>query len=88
LGDALTVEGTKQLRSLCKNHLIGSYPTVVAIDINGNRDVSDVINCVNQVVQPSGDDVILGSDWKLPRLIIVKSRYLFQAMKADEVSLC
>jgi hypothetical protein len=79
--DALTPEGTKKLRTLCREHLIRSYPTVVAIDINGNREIAHVIECLCQVIRPNGDDVEMNINWEIPRLIIIKSRFLFHAMK-------
>lgn len=84
--DALTQEGTKKLRALCRDNLIGCYPTVVAIDINGNRDILDVIECLRRVIQPTGDDILMNVNWELPRLIIIKSRFLFRAMKEQGVS--
>lgn len=74
--DALTEKGTAQLRALCKKKLIGGYPNVVAIDINGNRLLPAVIECVENVMNPGEDE--LGLDWELPRLIIVKSRMLHE----------
>ena len=75
--DALTEKGTAQLRGLCKQKLIGGHPKVVSIDINGNRALPAVIECVHNVMNP-GDDVEIGMDWELPRLIIVKSRMLHE----------
>ncbi|CAJ1940090.1 unnamed protein product [Cylindrotheca closterium] len=50
-------------------------PTVVAIDINGNRLLPAVIDCIQLVMDA----------WS-PRLIVVKSRELYAKMKADEES--
>lgn len=77
LEDALTDEGTAKLRTFCKDNLIGGHPSVVAIDINGNREIADVIHCIKQIMNP-GPDVTVGKDWELPRIIIVKSRYLYR----------
>ena len=78
--DALSDEGTAKMRALCKQKLIGGYPNVVAIDINGNRLLDHVLECVKRLMNP-GDDVELGKDWDLPRLIIVKSRFLHEEVK-------
>jgi len=48
-------------------------PTVIAIDINGNRALPAVIDCIQ-----------LAMDAWSPRLIVVKSRELYAKMKADE----
>uniref|UniRef100_A0A7S4S4B7 Uncharacterized protein n=1 Tax=Ditylum brightwellii TaxID=49249 RepID=A0A7S4S4B7_9STRA len=80
LEDALTKAGTSKLRSLCKRKLIDGYPSVVAVDINGNRELEHVLKCLECLMQP-GDDVVVGEDWHLPRLIIVKSRFLYQYLK-------
>lgn len=81
--DALTDEGTAKMRALCKQKLVGGYPNVVAIDINGNRLLDHVVECVERVMNP-GDDVVLGRDWDLPRLIIVKSRFLHEEVKRQQ----
>lgn len=80
LEDALTDHGSVKLRSLCKEKLVGGYPSVVAIDINGNREIPAVLQCVENIMNP-GNDVVVGEDWKLPRLIIVKSRLLHAEIK-------
>ena len=48
-------------------------PTVIAIDINGNRALPAVIDCIQLAIDA----------WS-PRLIVVKSRELYAKMKADE----
>lgn len=48
-------------------------PTVIAIDINGNRALPAVIDCIQLAVDA----------WS-PRLMIVKSRELYAKMKVDE----
>ncbi len=78
--DALSDEGTAKMRALCKQKLIGGYPNVVAVDINGNRLLDHVLECIERLMNP-GDDVVLGKDWDLPRLIIVKSRFLHEEVK-------
>ena len=80
LEDALTVEGTQQLRQLCQDVMLGGYPTIVAIDINGNREISAVMQCINHLMNPINPP----DGWVLPRLIIVKSRLLHHAMLAKQ----
>lgn len=78
LQDALTENGSIKLRALCKDKLVGGYPTVVAIDINGNREIPAVLKCIDNIMNPGND----GDDnWELPRLIIVKSRLLYVELK-------
>ena len=80
LEDALTKDGTARLRSLCKEKLRNTYPSVVAVDINGNRELPAVLQCVENIMNP-GEDVVVGTDWQLPRLVIVKSRLLYWEIK-------
>jgi hypothetical protein len=49
------------------------HPSVVAIDINGNRQLPAVVDCIQ-----------LALDAWSPRLIIVKSRELYAKIKIDE----
>lgn len=49
-------------------------PTVVALDINGNRELPAVLDCLEHV---------LSSDAASPRLIIVKSRTLYQKLMSE-----
>lgn len=83
LEDALTTKGTAKLRSLCMEKLVGGYPSVVAIDINGNREIPAVLKCIENFMNPS-DDVVVEKDWALPRLIVVKSRLLYAEMKKQQ----
>lgn len=53
--DALSEKGTAKLRELCKEKLVNGYPTVVAIDINGNREVPAVLQCIENVMAESGE---------------------------------
>jgi len=76
LEDALTQKGITKLRSLCQQTLVNGYPSVVAIDINGTRELPAVLQCITHQMQP-GTDVTLGDNWELPRLLIVKSRTLY-----------
>mmetsp|Transcript_60026 Transcript_60026/g.72136 ORF Transcript_60026/g.72136 Transcript_60026/m.72136 type:complete len:346 (-) Transcript_60026:495-1532(-) len=95
LEDAITEDGVQQLRTLCRDTLVHSDsngrnaslgPNVVAVDINGNRELPAVLACLTQIIRPKKDTVHLGVDWELPRLIIVKSRSLYQAMGGgDEI---
>ena len=81
--DALSDEGTAKMRALCKQKLVGGHPNVVAIDINGNRLLDHVVECVERVMNP-GTDVVMGENWDLPRLIIVKSRFLYEEVKRQQ----
>ena len=57
------------LNELCKQSLKDGAPSVIAIDINGNRDVDGVLECLQ---------VVMNEMWiKQPRLIVVKSRFLY-----------
>jgi hypothetical protein len=47
---------------------LGGPPCVVAIDINGNRELPAVVKCV--------DRVLISGKERPPRLVIVKSRFL------------
>ncbi len=61
------------IRALCEQSLVGEAPSVVAIDVNGNREIDGVLQCLQSVIN---------QDWKQhPRLIIVKSRYLYWQLK-------
>ena len=61
--DALSEEGMSSLRDRCTETL-GGTPTVVAIDINGIRELEAVVQCIANVTTLN------------PRVIIVKSRHL------------
>jgi hypothetical protein len=76
LGDALLPGGMSHVRGLCERRLAGGAPTVVCIDINGNREIDDVLGCLGAV---------MNEPWSnLPRMIIVKSRFLYwEMMKKD-----
>ena len=62
--DALSVQGLEAIKNL-SDKTLGGPPTVVAIDINGVREVEAVQKCIRNAMT-------LG-----PRLIIVKSRNLY-----------
>lgn len=59
---------------LCQKKL-GCQPSVVAVDINGNRELPAVLKCV---------DSILNSRLDPPRLVIVKSRFLYARLLEDK----
>lgn len=77
--DALTEKGVYKLRDLCREKFQQGYPSIVAIDINGNRSVPAVLECIANVMNPNDDD----PTWQLPRRIFVKSRYLYNIIKRD-----
>lgn len=82
--DGLTTKGVAELRRFCRDNLVLGYPTVVAIDINGNREIPAVVRCVENVMtadEPSGD----AKPWELPRLILVKSRHLHEAIRTNTI---
>ena len=75
LGDVLIPGGMSSVRELCELHLVGTAPTVVCIDINGNREIEGVLGCIGAV---------MNEPWsRLPRMIIVKSRFLYWEIKKD-----
>ena len=93
--DALTNDGSAKIRSLCQKHLVTKHPSVVAIDINGNRELPAVLECIKQIMCPESSENIDDDksvqtndekrkydmdDWDLPRLIIVKSRTLHELL--------
>ena len=74
-GDVLIPGGMSSVRELCELHLVGTAPTVVCIDINGNREIEGVLGCIGAV---------MNEPWsRLPRMIIVKSRFLYWEIKKD-----
>jgi len=57
------------LNKYCKQTLKHGAPSVIAIDVNGNRDVHSVLQCLQ---------IIMNEEWlKNLRLIVVKSRFLY-----------
>ena len=68
LVDALTPSTRSSLLSLFSSILLGP-PTVVAIDINGNRSLPAVLECLTHVLEGWGVGEV-----ELPRLVVVKSR--------------
>lgn len=82
--DALSAEGAAAIRKRCAE-VLGAAPSVVAIDINGNRPLDAVLDCLTRTLQPqlpNGEQIqVAGSDeWALPRLIVVKSEELHRAV--------
>lgn len=75
--DALTSDGIAKLQVLCSSVLQTRNPSVVAIDINGNREIPAVLQCVDNVMNPPSEE------WGLPRLILVKSRLLHSALRSN-----
>lgn len=77
MGDVFVEEEMTQFRTLCEHGLVGGSPSVVAIDINGNREIEGVVRCIQ---------TMMDQPWKrgVPRLIIVKSRFLYWHMKGKE----
>lgn len=61
------------LNTLCTQTLKGGSPSVIAIDINGNRELEGVLECLQ---------VVMNEKWlRRPRMIIVKSRFLYWDLK-------
>lgn len=60
------------------NDIVGTAPSVMCIDINGNREIDGVLECLRMV---------MNEPWSsMPRMIIVKSRFLYWEMKKMEES--
>lgn len=71
--DVLVPHEMSSVRILCEQYLVGSAPSILCIDINGNREIEGVLACLTMV---------LNEPWvRFPRLIIVKSRFLYWEMK-------
>ena len=61
------------LNSFCEQSLKGGAPSVIAIDVNGNREIEGVLQCLQMV---------MNEKWaRQPRLIVVKSRFLYWDLK-------
>ena len=60
------------------------YPSVIALDINGNRELSAVLLCLQSIMNfvKSKED----NQWniRLPRLFIVKSVLLYQLLNEND----
>ena len=73
LVNVLVSEEMTTLRTTCESCLQGEAPSVVCVDINGNREIDGVLRCVQ---------MIMNEKWKRqPRMIIVKSRFLYWDLK-------
>ena len=73
LVNVLVSEEMAALRSTCESCLHGDAPSVICVDINGNREIDGVLRCVQ---------MIMNEKWKRqPRMIIVKSRFLYWDLK-------
>ncbi|KAL3805549.1 hypothetical protein ACHAW5_005610, partial [Stephanodiscus triporus] len=78
IGDVLVPGEMSSVRALCERHLVGMAPSVMCIDINGNREIDGVLDCLRMV---------MNEPWSsMPRMIIVKSRFLYWEMKKMEES--
>jgi len=73
----------KELEQLCFQHLKYGRPTVVAIDINGSRELPAVLQCIKVVIDLFCDDSAPDT-W--PRLLIVKSRALYSMVKVEQAT--
>ncbi|KAL7436801.1 hypothetical protein ACHAXM_005759 [Skeletonema potamos] len=73
LANVLVPEEMSMLRTTCEASLRGEAPSIICVDINGNREIDGVLKCVQ---------MILNEKWKRqPRMIIVKSRFLYWDLK-------
>lgn len=71
--DVLVPHEMSLVRILCEQCLVGSAPSILCIDINGNREIEGVLACLTMV---------MNEPWiRMPRIIIVKSRFLYWEMK-------
>ena len=68
------------IRAVCEKSMVGSAPSIICIDVNGNREIDGVIECLNTVMK---------EPWRRqPRMIIVKSRFLYWEVKKLKNNLC
>jgi hypothetical protein len=73
LANVLVPEEMSAIRSMCEASLRGEAPSIICIDVNGNREIDGVKKCLQ---------VIMNEDWRVqPRMIIVKSRFLYWDLK-------
>jgi hypothetical protein len=69
LCNILKQDDVASLNLSCQQTLKGGAPSVIAIDVNGNRDIEGVLECLQ---------VVMNERWaRQPRLIVVKSRFLY-----------
>jgi hypothetical protein len=74
--DVLSKEGTNHLQTLYETIFPTAHASIVAIDINGNREIPAVIQCIHTVMNPNSP-----GQQQLPRLILVKSRLLYHKLR-------
>jgi hypothetical protein len=80
LGDILLPNDMASIRAVCEKSMVGSAPSIICIDVNGNREIDGVIECLNTVMK---------EPWRRqPRMIIVKSRFLYWEVKKLKNNLC
>eukprot|EP00804_Cyclotella_cryptica_P002604 CCRYP_010424-RA/>CCRYP_010424-RA protein AED:0.20 eAED:0.20 QI:41/1/1/1/1/1/3/458/441 len=73
LCNVLKAEEMASLNEICQQTLKGGAPSVIAIDVNGNREIEGVLQCLQMV---------MNEKWaRQPRLIVVKSRFLYWDLK-------
>jgi hypothetical protein len=90
----------EELNEICSKYLLHGAPSVVAIDINGSRELPAVLQCIEVVMNSFGaaaavadddDDIsedcgpiVSSPNATSPRLILVKSRSLHSEMLRNE----
>ena len=73
LANILVSEEVSTIRTMCETNLRGEAPSIICIDVNGNREIDGVLQCLQ---------MIMNERWKRqPRMIIVKSRFLYWDLK-------
>ena len=76
LGNVLIPHEMFSIRTLCEQTLVGGAPSIISIDVNGNREIDGVLQCLQSVMNET---------WvRQPRLIIVKSRFLYWDLRDVE----
>lgn len=78
LANVLVSEEVSTIRTMCETNLRGEAPSIICIDVNGNREIDGVLQCLQ---------MIMNERWKRqPRMIIVKSRFLYWELKERKSS--
>mmetsp|Transcript_19854 Transcript_19854/g.28288 ORF Transcript_19854/g.28288 Transcript_19854/m.28288 type:complete len:393 (-) Transcript_19854:533-1711(-) len=73
LANVMSKDEMTTLRTTCESTLQGEAPSIICVDINGNREIDGVLRCVQ---------MLMNEKWKRqPRMIIVKSRLLYWDLK-------
>ncbi len=73
LANVMSKDEMATLRNTCESTLQGEAPSIICVDINGNREIEGVLRCVQ---------MLMNEKWKRqPRMIIVKSRFLYWDLK-------